>query len=45
LELQEDAAALILKSARINDVWECPKAGLYATASAKDISDVIVCTQ
>ena len=43
LELQEDASALILKSDGINDVWVGPTAGMYGTASAKDISHVIVC--
>ncbi len=41
--LEADASALILKSARVNDVWVAPTAGLYGTASAKDISHAIVC--
>ena len=43
LELRDDASALILKSGRVNDVWVDPMAGLYGTASAKDISHAIVC--
>ena len=42
-DLEADASALILKSARVNDVWVAPTAGLYGTASAKDISHAIVC--
>ena len=41
----ENPSALILKSDRINDVWESPEAGMYGTASAKDISHAIVCTR
>jgi hypothetical protein len=43
-DLGADASALILKSDRINDVWVDPTAGLYGTASAKDVSHAIVCT-
>ena len=39
------ASALILKSGTINDVWEGPAAGMYGTASSKDISHVIVCVK
>ncbi len=42
-DLGADATALILKSGRVNDVWIDPMAGLYGTASAKDISHAIVC--
>lgn len=42
--LASDATALILKSDNINDVWVDPVAGQYGTASAQDISHVIVCT-
>jgi hypothetical protein len=41
----ENPSALILKSDGINDVWESPEAGMYGTASAKDISHAIVCTR
>ena len=41
--LDEPANALILKSGTDNDVWVDPMGGLYGTASAKDISHVIVC--
>ncbi len=37
--------ALVLKSATVNDVWENPEAGMYGTASAKNISHVIICIQ
>jgi hypothetical protein len=39
----DDPSALILKSDLVNDVWVDPMDGLYGTASAKDISHVIVC--
>jgi hypothetical protein len=42
-DLVGGASALILKSALVNDVWVDPSDGLYGTASAKDISHVIVC--
>ena len=42
-DLGSDASALILKSDGIDDLWVDPMAGLYGTASAKDISHVIVC--
>jgi hypothetical protein len=41
--LDADASALILKSGLVNDVWVDPVAGQHGTASAKDISHVIVC--
>ena len=42
-DLFSPASVLILKSARVNDVWLRPGAGQYGTASAKDISHAIVC--
>jgi hypothetical protein len=42
-DLGQDASALILKSDGIDDVWVNPMAGMYGTASAKDISHAIVC--
>ena len=42
-ELFSPASVLILKSARVNDVWLRPGAGQYGTVSAKDISHAIVC--
>lgn len=40
----DDLSALILKSDLTNDVWRDPEPGSYGTASAKDISHVILCT-
>jgi hypothetical protein len=42
-ELLNGASALILKSDLVNDVWINPEPGYYGTASAQDISNVIVC--
>jgi hypothetical protein len=41
--LDAPASALVLKSARTNDVWVDPAPGMYGTATRKDISHVIVC--
>jgi hypothetical protein len=43
--LTSRVTALILKSGTTNDYWGNPVAGMYGTASMKDISHVIVCTQ
>jgi hypothetical protein len=43
--LAAPVSALIINSGTINDVWEGPVAGVYGTASAKDISHVIACVQ
>ena len=42
-DLGQEASALILKSGGSNDVWAPAEAGQYGTATAKDISHVIVC--
>ena len=41
--LADPASALVLKSDLTNEVWENPEPGMYGTASAKDISHVIMC--
>jgi hypothetical protein len=41
--LDAPAGVLVLKSDDANFVWERPGDGMYGTASAKDISHVIVC--